>query len=44
MAKYKLTWRDLSLKDFKVYLFSFFKAFVPKSKISNVDDIESFIQ
>jgi len=44
MAKYKLTWRDLSLKDFKVYLFSLFKAFVPKSKISNLDDLESFIQ
>ena len=44
MAKYKLTWRDLSLKDFRVYLFSLFKAFVPKSKISNLDDLESFIQ
>tara|TARA_B100001113_G_C20896373_1_gene529339 strand:+ start:121 stop:744 length:624 start_codon:yes stop_codon:yes gene_type:complete len=44
MAKYKLTWRDLSLKDFKIYLFSLFKAFVPKSKISNLDDLESFIQ
>ena len=44
MAKYKLTWRDLSLKDFKIYLFALFKAFVPKSKISNLDDLESFIQ
>ena len=44
MAKYKLTWRDLTLKDFKTYLFALFKAFVPKSKISNLDDLESFIQ
>ena len=44
MAKYKLTWRDLSLKDFKIYLFALFKAFVPKSKISNLEDLESFIQ
>ena len=44
MAKYKLTWRDLSLKDFKIYFFSLFKAFVPKKKINNLDDLESFIQ
>ena len=44
MAKYKLTWKDLSLQDFKIYLFSLFKAFIPKSKISNLDDLENFIQ
>ena len=44
MAKYKLTWKDLSWNDFKVYLFSLFKAFVPKKKISNLDGLESFIQ
>ena len=44
MAKYKLTWKDLSWKDFKIYLFSLFKAFIPKSKISNLNDLESFIQ
>ena len=44
MAKYKLTWRDLSWKDFKIYLFSLFKAFIPKTKISNLDDLEDFIQ
>ena len=32
MAKYKLTWRDLSWKDFKIYLFALFKAFIPKKK------------
>ena len=44
MAKYKLTWKDLSLKDFKIYLFALFKAFLPKKKISNLDELESFIQ
>ena len=44
MAKYKLTWKDLSWQDFKIYLFSLFKAFIPKSKISNLDDLENFIQ
>ena len=44
MGKYKLTWRDLSLNDFKVYLFALFKAFVPKKKISNLDELENFIQ
>ena len=44
MAKYKLTWRDLSWKDFKIYLFSLFKAFIPKTKISNLDELEDFIQ
>ena len=44
MGKYKLTWRDLSLNDFKVYLFALFKAFIPKKKISNLDELEEFIQ
>ena len=44
MAKYKLSWRDLSWNDFKVYLFALFKAFVPKKKISNLDELENFIQ
>ena len=44
MAKYKLTWRDLSWKDFKLYFFSLFKAFIPKPKISNLDELEDFIQ
>jgi len=44
MAKYKLTWRDLSWNDFKVYLFALFKAFIPKKKISNLDELEDFIQ
>ena len=44
MGKYKLTWKDLTLNDFKVYLFALFKAFVPKKKIKNLDEIEDFIQ
>ena len=44
MGKYKLTWKDLSWNDFKIYLFSLFKAFIPKQKIKNFDELESFIQ
>jgi len=44
MAKYKLTWKDLTWRDFKIYFFSLFKAFIPKTKISNLDELEDFIQ
>ena len=44
MEKYKLSWRDISFKDFKVYLFALFKAFIPKKKIKNLDELEYFIQ
>jgi len=44
MAKYKLTWKDLSWNDFKVYLFALFKAFIPKKKLSDLDELENFIQ
>jgi hypothetical protein len=44
MQKYKLSWKDLSFKDFKVYLFALFKAFIPKKKIKNLDELELFIQ
>ena len=44
MQKYKLSWRDISLNDFKVYLFAMFKAFIPKKKIKNLNDLEYFIQ
>ena len=44
MTKNKFTWKDLSLNDFKVYLFSLFKAFIPKKKIQSLDDLEDFIQ
>ncbi len=44
MDKKKLSWKDLSLSDFKVYFFSLFKAFVPKKKIKTLDELEEFIQ
>ena len=44
MAKYKLTWKDLTWRDFKIYLFALFKAFIPKKKIDNFDTLENFIQ
>ena len=44
MQKYKLSLKDLSFKDFKVYLFALFKAFIPKKKIKNLDELENFIQ
>ena len=42
--KYKFNIKDIKLEDFKVYLFSLFKAFLPKKKIKNIDDLEIFIQ
>ena len=44
MQKYKLTWKDLKINDFKVYLFALFKAFIPKKKIKNLNELETFIQ
>ena len=44
MAKYKLSWKDLSWNDFKIYIFALFKAFIPKKKIKNLNDLETFIQ
>ena len=44
MGKYKLTWKDLSWNDFKIYFFALFKAFIPKKKISDLDELENFIQ
>ena len=44
MEKYKFTWKDLSLNDFKIYFFSLFKAFIPKKKIKSLDELEEFIQ
>ena len=44
MQKYPLSWRDISFNDFKVYLFALFKAFMPKKKIKNLDELEYFIQ
>ena len=42
--KYKFNFKDIKLEDFRVYLFSLFKAILPKKRIKNIDDLESFIQ
>ena len=44
MAKYKLSWKDLTWNDFKIYLFALFKAFIPKKKIKTLDDLEIFMK
>ena len=44
MQKYKLSWRDISFDDFKVYLFTMFRAFIPKKKIKNLNELKHFIQ
>ena len=44
MDKKNLSWKDLSLSDFKVYFLSLFKALIPKSKIKTLDELEEFIQ
>ncbi len=44
VLKYRFNLKDIKLEDFKIYLFSLFKAFLPKKKIKNLDDLESFIQ
>ena len=41
---YSVALQDLTLNDFKVYLFALFKAFIPKKKINNLDELEEFIQ
>ena len=40
--KYRFNLKDIKLEDFRLYLFSLFKAFIPKKKIKNIDDLESF--
>ena len=42
--KYKFNLKDIKLEDFRVYLLALFKAFIPKKKISNIDELEVFIQ
>ena len=42
--KYKFNLKDIKLEDFRVYLFSLFEAILPKKKIRNINDLESFIQ
>jgi len=42
--KYRFNLKDIRLEDFKLYLFSLFKAFIPKKKIKNFNDLTDFIQ
>ena len=42
--KYKFNLKNIKLEDFRVYLLALFKAFIPKKKISNIDELEVFIQ
>ena len=42
--KYKFNSKDIKLEDLKDYLFSLFRAFLPKKKIRNINDLEIFIQ
>ena len=42
--KYKFNLKDISVEDFKVYFLGMFKSILPKKKIKNLSDLESFIQ
>ena len=42
--KYKFNLKDISIQDFKVYFLGMFKSILPKKKIKNLSDLESFIQ
>ena len=42
--KYRFNLKDIKLEDFKVYLLAMFKAILPKKKIKNLIDLQSFIQ
>ena len=42
--KYRFNLKDIKIEDFKVYLFSLFKAFIPKRKIKIIGDLKEFIQ
>ena len=42
--KYRFNLKDIKLEDFRIYLFALFKAILPKKKIKNINDLESFIQ
>ena len=42
--KYRFNLKDIKVNDFKIYLFSLFKAFIPKKKIKNIQDLKEFIQ
>ncbi len=41
---YRFNLKDIKLEYFKLYLFSLLKAFLPKKKIKNIEDLKEFIQ
>ena len=47
VLKYKSSLKDLkniNFEDFRVYLFNLFKVFIPQKKITNISELEIFIQ
>ena len=44
VLKYKFNLKDITIEDFKVYFLALFKSILPKKKIKNLSDLESFIQ
>ena len=42
--KYKFNLKDITFEDFKIYFLALFKAVLPKKKIKNILDLQSFIQ
>ncbi len=44
VLKYKFNLKDITLEDFKIYFLALFKSILPKRKIKNLADLESFIQ
>ena len=45
--KYRFNFKDLkniTLDDIRIYFFALFKAILPKKKIRNINDLETFIQ
>ncbi len=42
--KYKFNLKDINLEDFKVYLFSLFKAFLPKKKLKILKTLQNLFK
>ncbi len=42
--KYRFNLKDIRLEDFRIYFFALFKSILPKKKIKNLSDLQSFIQ
>ena len=44
VLKYKFNLKDITIEDFKIYFLALFKSILPKRKIKNLSDLETFIQ